>query len=83
MTGELTLTGRVLPVGGLKEKSLAALKVGIKTIIIPKGNEKDLDSMPLPFAVTLTLSGVRTQRGAGYRAAPQAGVLNADKSARF
>jgi ATP-dependent Lon protease len=46
MTGELTLTGRVLPVGGLKEKSLAALKVGIKTIIIPKGNEKDLDSMP-------------------------------------
>ena len=46
MTGELTLTGRVLPIGGLKEKSLAALKVGIKTIIIPKGNEKDLDSMP-------------------------------------
>jgi len=46
MTGELTLTGRVLPVGGLKEKSLAALKVGIKAIIIPKGNEKDLDSMP-------------------------------------
>ena len=36
----------MLPVGGLKEKSLAALKVGIKTIIIPKGNEKDLDSMP-------------------------------------
>ncbi len=46
MTGELTLTGRVLPIGGLKEKSLAALKVGIKTIIIPQGNEKDLDSMP-------------------------------------
>jgi len=46
MTGELTLTGRVLPIGGLKEKSLAALKMGIGTIIIPKGNEKDLDSMP-------------------------------------
>ncbi len=46
MTGELTLTGRVLPIGGLKEKALAALKVGIKTIIIPQGNEKDLDSMP-------------------------------------
>lgn len=46
MTGELTLTGRVLPIGGLKEKALAAMKVGIKTIIIPKGNEKDLDSMP-------------------------------------
>jgi ATP-dependent Lon protease len=46
MTGELTLTGRVLPIGGLKEKALAAIKVGIKTVIIPKGNEKDLDSMP-------------------------------------
>ncbi len=46
MTGELTLTGRVLPIGGLKEKALAALKVGIKTIIIPHGNDKDLDSMP-------------------------------------
>jgi ATP-dependent Lon protease len=46
MTGELTLTGRVLPIGGLKEKALAALKMGIKTIIIPRGNEKDLDSMP-------------------------------------
>ncbi len=46
MTGELTLTGRVLPIGGLKEKALAALKVGIKTIIIPAGNEKDMDTMP-------------------------------------
>ena len=46
MTGEITLTGRVLPIGGLKEKSLAALKVGIKQIIIPKGNEKDLAEMP-------------------------------------
>ncbi len=46
MTGELTLTGRVLPIGGLKEKSLAALKVGIRTIIIPAGNEKDIQMMP-------------------------------------
>jgi ATP-dependent Lon protease len=46
MTGEITLTGRVLPIGGLKEKSLAALKVGIKQIIIPAGNEKDLAEMP-------------------------------------
>jgi ATP-dependent Lon protease len=46
MTGELTLTGRILPIGGLKEKSLAALKMGIRTIIIPEGNEKDLQSMP-------------------------------------
>ncbi len=46
MTGEITLTGRVLPIGGLKEKALAALKVGIKTIIIPKENEKDVQEMP-------------------------------------
>lgn len=46
MTGEITLTGRVLPIGGLKEKSLAAYRMGIKTIIIPKANEKDLKDVP-------------------------------------
>ena len=46
MTGEVTLTGRVLPIGGLKEKSLAAYRMGIKTIIIPKANEKDLKDIP-------------------------------------
>ncbi|MEK7880799.1 MAG: S16 family serine protease, partial [Deltaproteobacteria bacterium] len=47
MTGEITLRGRVLPIGGLKEKCLAALRAKIKTVIIPEGNRKDLDELPL------------------------------------
>ena len=46
MTGEVTLTGRVLAIGGLKEKSLAAFRSGIKTLIIPKENAKDIDELP-------------------------------------
>ena len=46
MTGEVTLRGLVLPIGGLKEKSLAAMRAGITTVLIPKGNEKDLVDVP-------------------------------------
>ena len=46
MTGEVTLRGNALPIGGLKEKLLAALRGGIKTVLIPKDNEKDLAEIP-------------------------------------
>jgi ATP-dependent Lon protease len=46
MTGEITLRGRILPIGGLKEKLLAALRSGIKTVLIPAENEKDLAEVP-------------------------------------
>ena len=55
MTGEITLRGRVLPIGGLKEKLLAALRGGIKTVLIPKENEKDLADVPENVKEGLTI----------------------------
>ncbi|KZM54963.1 MAG: endopeptidase La [Bacillaceae bacterium] len=54
MTGEITLRGRVLPIGGLKEKTLSAHRAGLKKIILPKENEKDLDDIPESVRKELT-----------------------------
>ena len=55
MTGEVTLRGRVLPIGGLKEKLLAALRGGIKTVLIPQENEKDLVEIPATVTAGLEI----------------------------
>ncbi len=55
MTGEITLRGRVLPIGGLKEKAMSAHRAGIKTIIIPKDNERDIDDIPESVRNELTI----------------------------
>lgn len=55
MTGEVTLRGNALPIGGLREKSLAALRSGIKTIIVPKENKKDVDELPKEVKESLTI----------------------------
>jgi ATP-dependent Lon protease len=60
MTGEITLRGRVLPIGGLKEKLLAALRGGIKTVLIPADNQKDLAEIPDNVKKSLDIVAVAT-----------------------
>ncbi|MEJ5357696.1 MAG: endopeptidase La [Desulfobacterales bacterium] len=84
MTGEVTLRGRVLPVGGLKEKALGALRAGIKTVLLPRKNVKDLEEIPANIRRRLNLVPVQTMEevlrqalvdpggAAGARRVPQA-----------
>src|SRR5438477_498713 len=60
MTGEITLRGKVLPIGGLKEKLLAAHRMGLRTVLIPKDNEKDLADIPPEILSSLTVHLVET-----------------------
>nr|MBA3504134.1 hypothetical protein [Deltaproteobacteria bacterium] len=60
MTGEITLSGRVLPIGGLKEKVLGAVRAGITQIVIPRDNEGDLDDLPGDVRTKLVITPVDT-----------------------
>ena len=55
MTGEVTLSGRVLPIGGVKQKVLAAHRAGLTEVVLPKRNEADLDDVPEPVREDLTV----------------------------
>ena len=69
MTGEITLTGQVLPIGGLKEKALAAQRAGVKRVIAPSRNEADLEDFPEALRKDLEFVWVdRDRRGVRRRA---------------
>ena len=87
MTGEITLTGQVLPIGGVREKTLAAQRAGIKRVIIPHENEPDLEELPketrqeLDFVLADTLDDVLSAAFDGVAVAPRRAPVAADRQA--
>jgi ATP-dependent Lon protease len=87
MTGEITLTGQVLPIGGVREKALAAQRAGIKRVIIPRENEPDLEELPketredLEFVLADTLDNVLAAAFDGPPATRRAGPVAAERQA--
>jgi ATP-dependent Lon protease len=83
MTGEITLRGKVMPVGGIKEKVLAAKRAGIDTVILPKRNEKDLEDVPEKVRQEMTFEFVDTIDEVLERALePASAVLDLNGEAR-
>jgi ATP-dependent Lon protease len=87
MTGEITLTGQVLPIGGVREKTLAAQRAGIKRVVIPHENEPDLEELPketrqeLDFVLADTLDDVLSAAFDGTGAAQPPRPVAADRQA--
>jgi ATP-dependent Lon protease len=81
MTGEITLRGKVLPIGGLKEKLLAAHRAGLTTVVIPKDNEKDLIEVPADVRDAMQLNLVETMDEVLHLALERLPIPRAGKSA--
>ena len=82
MTGEITLTGQVLPIGGLREKVLAAQRAGITTVVLPKENEGDLDDLPREVRKTMTFVAADSIDQVIEAAFPDGKVLEFSSAAR-
>ena len=82
MTGEITLTGQVIPIGGVREKILAAQRAGMTTVVLPKENEPDLEDLPREVRKSMTFVAVDTIDEVLEAAFPGAKVLEFSSAAQ-
>jgi ATP-dependent Lon protease len=82
MTGEITLTGQVLPIGGVREKVLAAQRAGVTTVVLPKENEADLEDLPRDVRKTMRFVPADSVDEVLAAAFPGAKVLEISSAAR-